>query len=260
MFKECNTDNIKILQVFSATVGKDDINKKICAFGETNFYQLGIKLNGKTEIFYNGATMDYSDGSVLYLPKESTNGVVYNKTYTASGNGICIFFVSEYPLISTAKIYNRCESSTIHLFYDILSAFRRGNILKAKALFYSILFQLDFEESKRNVNETLNNIIRYLDANIFDPEINVYTLAEQYGCSAEYFRHKFREEFNVSPKKYMLIKRLEFAKELLLNSNLSVFDIAHQTGFYDSNYFSRYFKRNTGYTPTQFKNNFKKFL
>lgn len=91
-------------------------------------------------------------------------------------------------------------------------------------------------------------------------EINVSALAERSGCSADYFRHKFFKEFNISPKKYILLSCLNLAKELLLNSNLSVSSIAQQMGFYDSNYFSRYFKRCTGYTPTQFKTFCKKFL
>lgn len=61
MFKDCNTNNIKLLRVFSATVNESDINKKIIAFGETHFYQLGIKLNGKTDVSYNNTKMDYFD-------------------------------------------------------------------------------------------------------------------------------------------------------------------------------------------------------
>lgn len=260
MFKDCNTNSINLLQVFSATVNENEINKKINSFGETNFYQFGIKLNGRTEVYYNGTKMDYSGGSVLYLPKENTGNVTYNKTYTEPGSGICIFFTSEYPLIPDAKIYNECKASTIHLFYDILIAFGKGNTLKAKALFYSILSELDFEESRHNTDVSFKDILKYINTNASNNDIDVFALAEIYGCSAEHFRHKFRKEFDISPKKYILTVRLNLAKKLLLNSNLSIADIAQQTGFSDINYFSRYFKRNTGYTPTQYKNNGKKFL
>lgn len=260
MFKDCNTNNIQLLRVFSATINESELNKEIFAFGETDFYQLGIKLNGKTEVRYNSTKMDYSDGSVLYLPKENTDDITYNKTYIAPGSSICIFFTSEYPLISVAKVYNECKASTIQLFYDILSAYRHGDTLKAKALFYGILFELDNEESKHNTDVSFNVISEYINSNISSTDIDVSVLAECYGCSTEHFRHKFRKEFNISPKKYILISRLNLAKELLLNSNLSIADIAQQTGFSDSNYFSRYFKRNTGYTPTQFKSKGKKFL
>lgn len=152
-----------------------------------------------------------------------------------------------------AKIYNKCKSTTLHLFYDILVAFRNGSTLKVKSLFYSILSELDSEENRYKVNSSFSNVLKYINENISNADINVNTLAE-------HFRHKFCKEFNISPKQYTLISRLNSAKELLLNSNLSVADIAKQTGFADSNYFSRYFKRITGYSPTQFKINGKKFL
>lgn len=260
MFKNCNTDCIKLLQVFSATVTADELNKKICTFGETNFYQLGIKLNGRTKVLYNGTAMDYSGGSVLYLPQESVRGIPYNKVYTETGDCICIFFTSEHALIPSAKIYNACEAQTVRLFRDILKAFKSGNELRAKALFYSILSELDFEESKHGADASFGDVMAHINANIFDTNIDVSALAERYGCSAEHFRHKFRRKFNIPPKKYILLRRLNSAKELLLNSDLSVADIAKRTGFADSNYFSRYFKQETGCTPMQFKKNCKKFL
>lgn len=260
MFKDYNTNSIELLRVFSATINESETNKKIMAFGETNFYQLGIKLNGKTEVSYNSTKMDYSGGSVLYLPKEKASNIPYNKTYVAPGRSICIFFTSEYPLIPNAKIYNKCKALTVHLFYDILIAFRDDNTLKAKSLFYSILSELDFEENRLRANASFSNVLKYINENISKFDINVDTLAKHYGCSTEHFRHKFCKEFNVSPKQYILIGRLNLAKEMLLNSSLSVADVARQAGFSDSNYFSRYFKRITGYSPTQFKTNGKKFL
>ena len=163
-------------------------------------------------------------------------------------------------MIPEAKIYNKCKASTIRLFYDILFAFRHNDTLQVKALFYSILSELDSEENNYNSNASFGDALKYIDENISNIEINVNTLAERYGCSTEHFRHKFRKEFNISPQKYILINRLNFVKELLLNSSLSIANIAQQSGFSDSNYFSRYFKRITGYTPTQFKTNSKKFL
>ena len=116
------------------------------------------------------------------------------------------------------------------------------------------------EGTLNHYEQSYIQLIKYIDENISNIDINVNTLAERYGCSTEHFRHKFRKEFNISPQKYILINRLNFVKELLLNSSLSIANIAQQSGFSDSNYFSRYFKRITGYTPTQFKTNSKKFL
>ena len=47
--------------------------------------------------------------------------------------------------------------------------------------------------------------------------------------------------------------RINKAKELLLESNLYVFEISQQVGFNDTSYFNRTFKRITGYTPNEFQ-------
>lgn len=52
---------------------------------------------------------------------------------------------------------------------------------------------------------------------------------------------------------YILLLRINKAKELLLESNLYVFEISQQVGFNDTSYFNRTFKRITGYTPNEFQ-------
>ena len=51
--------------------------------------------------------------------------------------------------------------------------------------------------------------------------------------------------------------KIKLAEDLLLNSNLCIRQIAGRVGFYDTNYFTRFFKKETGYTPTDFRKNIK---
>ena len=58
----------------------------------------------------------------------------------------------------------------------------------------------------------------------------------------------------MSPKQYLLNKRLTRAKELLKETNASVFEIANSVGYDDQLYFSRIFKKHIGISPTEYKN------
>ena len=53
MFKLHNTDSIHIKNIFSVSVNENEVGHRCYNFGETEFYQLGIKLKGKTKISYN---------------------------------------------------------------------------------------------------------------------------------------------------------------------------------------------------------------
>lgn len=63
----------------------------------------------------------------------------------------------------------------------------------------------------------------------------------------------FRAAYGVTPYEYLNQRRISTAKLLLTNSTMSIEEIAVQVGFPDRNYFSKYFKRKVGKSPSQFR-------
>ena len=55
---------------------------------------------------------------------------------------------------------------------------------------------------------------------------------------------------------YITLYRIQKAKELLRDFQNKVYDVAYQTGFNDARYFSQVFKKETGLTPTQYREKF----
>ncbi|WP_080832736.1 helix-turn-helix transcriptional regulator [Cohnella massiliensis] len=100
--------------------------------------------------------------------------------------------------------------------------------------------------------DSLNFIINYMDEN-FRHKLAVSTLAQMTGYSYDRFRHLFKEKFGVSPQHYLLLKRLEYAKMLLIHTRTPVSDIAVESGFVNSAQFCTLFKRETGMTPKTFR-------
>lgn len=70
------------------------------------------------------------------------------------------------------------------------------------------------------------------------------------------FAHLFTKTMSVSPYKFILSMRMDEAKELLLFSSMSINEISEQIGFTDSSYFSRIFRKYTGYSPTSWRSRF----
>jgi len=58
-----------------------------------------------------------------------------------------------------------------------------------------------------------------------------------------------------SPKKYMLLRRIERARFFLTNTNMSISEIAETTGMEDSNSLIRLFRKVTGISPGKFRKN-----
>jgi len=63
----------------------------------------------------------------------------------------------------------------------------------------------------------------------------------------------FKKEVGVNFIDYLTKERIDNAKYLIRNTNKSVKQISRDVGYNDSNYFSRVFKKHSGYSPSAYK-------
>jgi two-component system response regulator YesN len=71
-----------------------------------------------------------------------------------------------------------------------------------------------------------------------------------------YLSKLFKEETGQNFIDYLTNARMGKARELLRDTSLSIKEISHDTGYSDQNYFSKLFKKNFGFTPTEFRDSF----
>ena len=84
--------------------------------------------------------------------------------------------------------------------------------------------------------------------------LDIQRLAQKLGVGYSWFRSHFTAHTGLSPHQYLLELRLARARNLLDDNELSVKEIAAQTGFGDEHYFSRLFRKKLGLTPSQWSN------
>lgn len=98
----------------------------------------------------------------------------------------------------------------------------------------------------------LKKVFDFIEANL-DKEIRLTSLASAANMSLYYFATLFRQSTGLSPHQYVLIRRIERAKQLLRSTKLSVLEVGLNLGFEHQNNFARAFRRVTGTTPTHFR-------
>ena len=98
-------------------------------------------------------------------------------------------------------------------------------------------------------------ISQYIDLNI-DKELNNDLLCKTFFISRTKLYQIATTSYGKSISKYILFKRIEKAK-LLLQEGASVTQTAQKTGFIDTNYFSKVFKKEVGITATSYQKNYK---
>lgn len=96
-------------------------------------------------------------------------------------------------------------------------------------------------------------IKEYIDTH-YQEKLSLDKLAELSHLNKYYMSHIFSKAYGISPIHYLLERRILHSKELLENSDFSITQIAHVTGFSSPNYFSQSFKKYTGMTPKGYKN------
>jgi AraC-like DNA-binding protein len=78
-------------------------------------------------------------------------------------------------------------------------------------------------------------------------------LAEELNCSERHFSRLFREEFRVSLRTRQTELRLQRARQLLVESDTKIINVAHESGYRHLGLFNAMFKKRFGQTPSQWR-------
>lgn len=110
------------------------------------------------------------------------------------------------------------------------------------------------EKPLQSADDTfLFKLNRLIIDHMSDNELNIMFLCQEMGMSRASLYNKLKPLTDMSPNEYINKIRMESAMEMLRQSDLNITEIAEKTGFSSSRYFSTAFKKFTGITPSQYK-------
>ncbi len=103
-----------------------------------------------------------------------------------------------------------------------------------------------------SLHSGLSEAMNYMHRHFTEP-VEISKLASASHMSMSTLLRRFKRMNGCSPKEYLLRLRINCASELLLTTDLDIRDVGLRSGFEDSNYFSREFKRAAGSPPGKFR-------
>ena len=223
-------------------------------FHKHSCYELALYTKGEGTIATRDTVYKYRKNTVAIFPP----GVLHNETNNFESEILIVAFYTDDNIKTGIFQANDAIASILYnLLYEYTSRKNYSDEIARleleKALY--MLSRLDSEKKSENdFSFIINNIDNYIKENMSLP-ICIGDFASMYNYSPDRFRHIFTENMNISPKKYIILKRLENAKMLLEETKKSITDIAQECGFYDISQFSKMFKKEFSVSPTEYRKN-----
>ncbi len=184
-------------------------------------------------------------GDVLFLPAHTSYRVDY------SGSRIIVAHLSDCNY-TEAENFSLGKTAIEARFERLLEAWQeRCSANRAKSLLYDLLAAIEDDQKNETEDTLFANCVAYIDAHIYDPDLDVESVCERGFMSASSLQRAFGRHFGMSPKQYLIKRRMERALTLLAEGDASVKEVAFAVGYRDEKYFSRAFKKRYGYAPSR---------
>lgn len=114
------------------------------------------------------------------------------------------------------------------------------------------LYGKEGRERREGCTEDILEILRYLNDHL-EEKINMEALAARVYLSRVGLVWKFKKQMGITPSQYLVMLRLRYAKQLLLEGDLRINEISVRCGYSNAYYFTNAFREQFGMSPTSFR-------
>ena len=228
--------------------------------------------SGSGTLEYDEKEVKIGAGDYFFLPKNKAHtyypdGELWDVRWAAFEGNVCddilIRFGMTEPIVITPadettmeRIFDRmvisqetdilyCDYVCSGLVYDYLIEFHR-------------LMDANADSARSKQLSMLLPVLRYMHDN-FSCDLSMTQLSEIIGVTPQHFCRVFRKTMNVRPNEFLTRIRIDEAKRLLAEREVSVSDAAEKTGFRNAGYFSTVFRKHEGMSPAEYKKRCNRF-
>ena len=235
------------------------------------YHTLHFVVSGKGYLHINGKTYTIYPYDVFYLDDQSTFSYYPDNDEPWE----YVFFEFYGPLSSTyAKSAGFDANSPVKSCphpQKILSmleyTFKNENVspsyFSANSLFFLILDTFASKKSNSSIifdnKDFINEVKHFVQLKYLNPQFNIDYLCQSMHVSHSHLCRIFKQSENITLINYINNIKLSRARELLVNSSLSILEISFKSGYREYEYFLRLFKRVHGLSPTGYRKKYSKF-
>jgi AraC-like DNA-binding protein len=203
---------------------------------------------------HGGYTVDENHCSLF------KKGILYTRKIIKPLTFYLFRYVSDYDLFSKEHIVFS-NTERIKSSFEILDMADRDRMRDRHLCYHHILMDLAYlhsleerscEPLQFTEDEVMENAAAMIQSKLLS-DLSLADVAKRSGLSYVQFIRRFKAYTGRTPSEYLNEMRIQRAKSLLSDSGSMIREIAEACGFSDEYYFSNFFKKQTGYSPSAFR-------
>jgi YesN/AraC family two-component response regulator len=214
-------------------------------------YEIIYVLSGSFDIMENNVSYHLEPNSLLFLdPHIQHRGV---KMSTQPINFFWVhFYCDNFHSLGLKKIYsNQALKNEMYIFRELMSAQQEKQSLLCDLKLAELLLRLTTLSAQPK--QIVCEIMEYIRVNSSE-NLSASKTSQYFGFTPEYCNKLFKDSLGITLSSYINKHKVRYIKSLLLNTTLSIKEIAVSCSFEDQNLFVKFFKYQTGVSPTEYRN------
>jgi len=245
------------------------------------FFELFLVVKGTVEHWINGKIQMLPEGSLMFIRPRDVHGFLYDNPNCRNNVYINLSFTVEtaealFDYLSDDEIRNTFQNSQnpprtflnapainkLITWLDELYTIDKNDIrlqnLRVKTILLDIItqhFRKDATISERNSPRWLTELLVEMEK-IENFTVGIDRMIELSGKTREHLSRCLKRHNGVTVTEYINSLRINYAANLLINSNMQIADICYSSGFQNLGYFYKVFKNKYKLTPNEFKNQY----
>lgn len=161
-------------------------------------------------------------------------------------------FATFYKILAQTFIETDIRNEICRKFENLNNLSDYKKMEELENIISSICICINRQKKSHNI-ELNNNILKYVEQHYTDSNLSLTQISQQFNLSETYLSMFFKEQNGEKFLSFLENMRMQNAKKLLSETNLSINEIATKVGYFSINSFCRSFKKINGISATQFR-------
>lgn len=232
-------------------------------------YQLNYITEGQGVLETAAGKFNVEPGSIIvltpgmahrYKPDPSTG---WKESYVGFKGELAKHFIDQLLITNSSPLITygrRIELvDTFQKIFELVQAQKPGyqqiaSAMVIKLLGYLVSFNKQVNLEGKEIEELVNSAKAYMWDHVSD-QVDFYEFSKQNMVSYSHFRKTFKSYTGIAPHQYYLDLKIMRAKELVAATDKNIKEMTYELGFDSIHYFSKLFKKKTGFSPSAFRKN-----